>query len=93
MQPMPCIACGKTLESAFDVPNDLVNQPYGATAFHTSGHYGSTVFDPVADVRLEINVCDECLTAHAAERVLYHANPNMRTGGKPWNPVTDQQRT
>jgi hypothetical protein len=64
---LSCICCGNALEN-FD-PGSR-NQPYAGTAFTTHGHYGSTVFDPMPDLRghgemLEINVCDNCLTAAA----------------------------
>jgi hypothetical protein len=64
---LSCICCGNALEN-FD-PGSR-NQPYGGTAFTTHGHYGSTVFDPLPPLRghgqmLEINVCDNCLTAAA----------------------------
>lgn len=57
---LPCIVCDKQLEDAMP---DVDNQPYDATAFTASGHYGLTVFDPmVGNTMLEINVCTECLT-------------------------------
>jgi hypothetical protein len=38
-------------------------------AFHSEGHYGSTVWDPMDRKYIEINVCDECLRTRS-ERVL-----------------------
>ena len=60
---LPCIVCDKELEPAIPEPHGRAeNQPYAATSFWTAGHYGSTVFDPMDGTRLEINVCDGCLT-------------------------------
>jgi hypothetical protein len=71
--PVPCIICGKELASVFGDSAAPLNQPYAATTFASSGHYGSTVFDPmVGGVFLEINICDEDLRAAAkASRVLH----------------------
>lgn len=55
---LPCFKCGKTVENVFE---DAINQPYQATEFHTYGHYGSTFWDPMDEVRLVLNVCDDCL--------------------------------
>lgn len=74
---LPCIVCGLTLDNCFDSEE---NQPDGGTAFHTYGHYGSTVFDPMNGTALELNVCDECLLRLGREgKVLW----NMR-----WRPIT-----
>lgn len=54
---MNCIVCKKSLENVFDQDN----QPNDGLAFQSSGHYGSTVFDPMDGTHLEINVCDPCL--------------------------------
>jgi hypothetical protein len=67
---------------------DAYNQPWGATMFHSHGQYGSTLFDPIHSmVRLEINICDECLRAHK-ERVIYvrdhHVEPTHDV--MPWDP-------
>lgn len=68
--------------------SEIVNQPYGGTTFTSHGHYGSTVFDPLAEsVFLEINVCDECLVESASERVL-RGRPTRpeRPSYEPWEP-------
>lgn len=57
---LPCIACGNELNNAF---HDMTNQPSDGTAFESSGHYGSTAFDPMDGSYIEINVCDRCLVA------------------------------
>lgn len=59
---LPCIMCDKILDPAFPLEKETIAaQPYGATTFFSSGQYGSTVFDPIDDSMLQINVCDECL--------------------------------
>lgn len=61
--PVPCIVCGFQPKSAVpeNVSGGPINQPHDATTFQTTGHYGSTVWDPMTGQKLEINVCDECL--------------------------------
>lgn len=59
---LPCLCCGKELEAA--VPKDVCdNQPCDANVFTSHGAYGSTMFDPMNDSFLEINVCSDCLRA------------------------------
>lgn len=58
--PVPCIVCAKALE---DVGSGDVNHASRANSFRASGQYGSTVYDPLDGTYLEINVCDDCLTA------------------------------
>ena len=61
--PAYCICCEKVLERDKD---DISYPPYGGIYFNSYGNYGSTVFDPMDDgVRLETNVCDECLVKKA----------------------------
>jgi hypothetical protein len=68
MNPLPCLICGTALDNACGENSTAgypINQPSGATAFETAGHYGSTIFDtldtyPNLD-QLEIAICDECL--------------------------------
>lgn len=62
---MNCIVCKKTLEN-IEYPEG--NHPIHGTAFHSIGHYGSGVFDPMDGTFLEINVCDDCLKEAGAER-------------------------
>lgn len=61
------------------------NQPYAGTAFTSSGHYGSTIFDPMNASLIEINICDPCL-CHAAEqrRVLWRREAAALCGAPPW---------
>lgn len=97
---LPCIACGKQLQNSFE---DVENQPSEGTAFHTHGHYGSTIFDPMDGQYLELNVCDDCLRKHS-DRVLLSrkAKPVLcdgvlvgwcKTPGRPlmpWNPDLEE---
>lgn len=75
---VPCFKCGSTFDPA--IPSDpesdyepKMNQPYYGTTFHTFGHYGSTMFDPMDRTILEINICDACLRKYS-RRVL-HGRP------------------
>lgn len=59
---MNCIVCKKPLENIQGPALDeSENQPNDGLAFQSSGHYGTTVFDPMDGTHLEINVCDPCL--------------------------------
>jgi hypothetical protein len=71
---VPCIVCGAALDN---VDSTAENQPYTGTAFSTSGHYGSTSFDPMNGSMIEINLCDPCLTkAGRAGNVLWRRQAN-----------------
>lgn len=55
---MRCIVCDQDLEMVGPL------QPYGGVHFHSYGHYGSTVFDPMDGVTSwNIAVCDACLVS------------------------------
>jgi hypothetical protein len=62
-QALSCIVCDSPL-----VNIDGPNQPDNGLAFSTSGHYGTTFFDPMDDTSIEINVCDACLVKAAAKK-------------------------
>ena len=96
--PLPCVICGTVPEPVF--PDGPVftaevgapTQPYRATVFFSRGQYGSTVYDPMRNnQRLEINICDSCLT-HAARvqrrialvRHLY--DPTKQYSWEEWDP-------
>lgn len=68
---LPCIRCDKPLKNV-DPEYTPANQPYEGTAFTTSGHYGSTVFDPMDGTIIEINVCDECLKSLQGTGKVFH---------------------
>lgn len=103
---LPCIRCDLPLKNVG--LGDGVNQPQEGTAFMSRGHYGSTVHDPpVGDYTLEINVCDDCLKAHAQTHVLATTDrrPILAPSGVligyerihrepvPWNPAVDYTET
>lgn len=69
---LPCFKCGVTLMNA--VPNAL-NQPSGGTEFSTEGHYGSTFWDSFNGEYLVLNICDDCLSAHAERLAIQKRRP------------------
>lgn len=85
-----CIACRKELEN---ILGQKGLQPLDGTAFWSSGHYGSTVFDPMDCSKLEIVVCDECLLKAAADqgvskrRIVTH----HQTTVEQWNPDAEEK--
>jgi hypothetical protein len=93
IQPLPCIACGAQPESVWkDGDDELKRQPYGATTFYAYGQYGSTVWDPMGDDRLMVNICDPCLIKHS-ERVVkvkpVHQESKVKVA--PWTPPTGEE--
>lgn len=69
----PCLCCGKELKNIDGADEKNINQPDNALTFDTQGHYGSAVFDPMnPTVRLEINICDECVEAKRDEGLILH---------------------
>lgn len=69
MNELPCIVCEQQLEEA--PLGGSVNQPWGATAFASRGHWGSTAFDGEPGY-LEINVCTPCLATAGERGRVYH---------------------
>ena len=63
-----CFKCDKVLESVTGRFEDL--HPDNGLHFYTSGHYGSTHFDPMDGSTLNIFICDDCIKAslHTIER-------------------------
>jgi hypothetical protein len=103
---LACFCCESPLEMA--VPPEQGGselQPYAGTNFDTEGHYGSTVFDPLATGdKIYINICDDCIRDRAAKglvltRVAYLSMFDERgvivgrqwidRGFVPWNPELD----
>lgn len=96
MNALPCIRCGKQLRNVDfgREEEEFNNQPYNGTAFVTSGHYGSTVFDEMHG-QIEVNVCDVCLLDAATERrVLYYVSVMRREKTRKgfWVPDVDEER-
>jgi len=74
LNPLPCLICGRSLDSVGPTAGLPRNQPSGGTAFSTSGHYGSTFFDSIDGMeRLEIAICDDCMSrSRARARVVVY---------------------
>ena len=73
MSDLRCIACDKELTNS--VPN-IGHQPDNGLSFHTHGHYGSTVFDPMDGSYIQIAVCDECLTKAFERGIVRQSQPD-----------------
>lgn len=63
---LPCAICNNPLEAMDGNPKT----PYGANVFSSSGHYGSTVYDPPGGEHIEILICAGCLKAMVESRVV-----------------------
>lgn len=97
--PLPCIICDSVLESAIpqppkDAPTSeifkyRVNQPYKGTAFESYGHYGSTVFDPMSKIYLQINICDSCLIERKSKIILCTPTTTHNIDYREWDPEND----
>jgi hypothetical protein len=93
---MRCIVCGRSFESAF--PPELKDStPYGGTVFTSWGNFGSTVFDPSGlreSERLQIIVCDGCLTTAAKGGNVTHETvvkyEETAWDASPWTPPEEQ---
>ena len=59
VQALPCLVCGRALANILDPEEG--QQPNDGVAFHSYGHYGSAVFDPMDGTSLHVNVCDPCV--------------------------------
>lgn len=92
MSAIPCIVCKTPLENVFE-DDTSVNQPHGGVSFQASGHYGSTVFDPMDRTYLTISVCDDCLVGSANEGLVRkgsRANVSETIEEKPWVPFNEE---
>lgn len=54
-----CLCCQKKMSNMQELRNGV--QPSGGLAFHTSGHFGSTLFDPMDGSSIHIAICDPCV--------------------------------
>ncbi len=70
------------------VDREHPEQPYEATTFTSSGHYGSTVYDPMSKYRhLRIIICDKCLLQHKAQVQEVFVRPRSSFYDyQPWDP-------
>lgn len=89
--PLNCFKCDKELKPVFDDPRmKSPDVPYAGTTFITHGHYGSTVFDPIASFHsLMINICDQCMVEfknRIALRRIIQREPTINF--YPWDPTT-----
>jgi hypothetical protein len=75
-----CLVCDVLLDSTDD-PGGFspVPMPNGATQFLASGNYGSTVWDPQSEDRIELMVwvCDSCLLARRSAVLLAQSLPML----------------
>ena len=83
---LPCFKCGTVLPSA--IPGQE-NQPSGGTEFRTYGHYGSTFWDSFNGTELVLNICDDCLDAHA-DRLATQARPEKVVNFAPMVPFSER---
>lgn len=75
-----CLVCGTRTQSLQPEEGPMD----GATAWYSSGNYGSRVHDNVGDPeepKLEIHVCDLCLMLHRARVLQYNPKEDPRTRG------------
>lgn len=70
---LTCICCGRDLHNI--TQNGF--QPNDGLAFVTSGHYGSTYFDPMDGSWLQIAICDDCVK-RADDRGITRRGPPRR---------------
>lgn len=63
-----CFKCDNVLASITGRFEDM--HPSNGLHFYTSGHYGSSYFDPMDGSTLNIFICDDCLeiSLHPIER-------------------------
>jgi len=63
--PRACFVCRKNLETVH-IGDTNTDMPSGGTTWHTTGNYGSAVYDPMPGFgarprALDILICDRCL--------------------------------
>lgn len=73
---LTCIVCLRKIDSVHADNERSLHRPSSGTSFSSSGHYGSTVFDPMAmgSEYLDITVCDPCLVERSTRGVITHLN-------------------
>ena len=55
---LTCLACSHQMGN---IMGDRGHQPDDGLSFHSHGHYGSAVFDPMDGSYVQIAICDRCL--------------------------------
>lgn len=96
MAAMPCAVCGTVLE-AIDGDSDI---PYAGDIFTATGHYGSTMYDPVfGGEHLTLIICAPCLTGMRARGAVtrtllgvHGASPERLIWGSPGEAERDNPR-
>lgn len=82
----PCIICERELRNVME---DCDNQPYNGTTFQSQGHYGSTIFDPMDGLYLELNICDPCLVEKRALILEGKKTTTVTWKLTPWQPTEE----
>lgn len=54
------------------------HQPVYGLAFATTGHYGSTYFDPMDGTYLELSICDPCVEDAERKGHVFRSHPAGR---------------
>ena len=92
----PCAVCGMVLE-AMDEDPDV---PYAGDVFTATGHYGSTMYDPVfGGEHLTLTICTDCLSGMRARGAVtrtllgvHGAEPERLIWGAPGEAERDNPR-
>lgn len=70
-----CIVCGKELKPVTPDSDAVKYPPSGGIYLHSSGNYGSMVFDLVGREFLECYICDGCLVKNKSK--IYILTPRV----------------
>lgn len=70
-----CIVCGKKLKSVHPDSKDVKYPPVNGIYLHSSGNYGSRVFDALMGEFLECYICDDCLIKNKSK--IYILTPRV----------------
>ena len=76
-----CFVCDAILGSSIPGPDDLNRAPSRAVVFYSRGNYGSQIFDieiyeQYKNVRLEIYICDVCVSTKQKSAYTKITHPN-----------------
>ena len=75
-----CLCCRKKLPNVQELKNGV--QPIGGIAFHTQGHYGTRLFDPMDGSSLHVAICDECVGDGIERGDVIHFRDRGDRGGR-----------
>lgn len=92
----PCAVCGTVPEAMDGDPH----VPYAADIFTATGHYGSTMYDPVfGGEHITLTICESCLTGMRARGAVtrtllgvHGAEPERLIWGAPGEAERDNPR-